>query len=87
MGNRSVRCASLLQCVAVCCSVLQRETVWNMFAYMRRNFIVLMGNRSVLQCVAVCCSVLQCVAVCCSVHKCMYMYVCTCSGAIAASVA
>jgi len=40
-----------LQCVAVCCSVLQRVA----------------ECCSVLQCVAVCCSVLQCVAVCCSV--------------------
>jgi len=37
-----------LQCVAVCCSVLQRVA----------------ACCSVLQCVAVCCSVLQCVAVC-----------------------
>ena len=51
----------MLQCVAVCCSVLQRVVVCC----------------SVLQCVEVCCSVLQrvvvcysllqCVAVCCSV--------------------
>jgi len=38
-----------LQCVAACCSVLQRVAVCC----------------SVLQCVAVCCSVLQCVAECC----------------------
>ena len=38
-------CCSVLQCVAVCCSVLQ--------------------------CVAVCYSVLQCVAVCCSVLPCV----------------
>ena len=41
----------MLQCVAVCSSVLQCDAVCC----------------SVLQCVAVCCSVLQCVAVCCSV--------------------
>ena len=41
----------MLQCVAVCYSVLQCVAVCC----------------SVLQCVAVCCSVLQCVAVCCSV--------------------
>jgi len=46
----------VLQCVAMCCIVLQcvadtcRKPIY-----------------SVLQCVAVCCSVLQCVAVCCSV--------------------
>ena len=38
----------MLQCAAVCCSVLQGVAVCC----------------SVLQCVAVCCSVLQCVAVC-----------------------
>jgi len=37
----------MVQCVAVCCSVLQYVAVCC----------------SVLQCVAVCCSVLQCVAV------------------------
>ena len=41
-----------LQCVAVCCSVMQRVAAW----------------RSVAQCVAVWCSVLQyVVAVCCNV--------------------
>ena len=47
-------CCSVLQCIAVrcsVCSVLQRVAV----------------EYSVLQCVAVCCSALQCVAVCCSV--------------------
>jgi len=43
-----------LQCVAVCCSVLQYAAVCC----------------SVLQCAAVCCSVLQCTAVCCSVLQC-----------------
>ena len=45
----------MLQCVAVCCSVLRCAAVC----------------RSVLQCVAVCCSVLQCVAACCSVLQCV----------------
>jgi len=45
----------VLQCVAVCCSVLQRVAVC----------------RSVPWCVAVCCSVLQCVAVYCSVSQCV----------------
>jgi len=44
-----------LQCVAVCCSVLQRVA----------------ACCSVLQCVAVCCSVLQRVAACCSVLQCV----------------
>jgi len=43
----------LLQCVAVCCSVLRYVAV----------------RCSALQCVAVCCSVLQCVVVCCSVSQ------------------
>jgi len=42
---------SVLQCGAVCCSVVQCGAEWC----------------SVLQCVAVCCRVVQCVAVCCSV--------------------
>jgi len=46
---------SVLQCVALCCSVLQCGTMYC----------------SVLQCVAVCCSVLQCVAVRCSVSQCV----------------
>jgi len=40
-----------MQCVAVCCSVVQHGAVWC----------------SVVQCLAVCCSVLQCVAAYCSV--------------------
>ena len=45
-------CCSVLQCVAVCCSVLLESV---------------QGDLRRIQCVAVCCSVLQCVAVCCSV--------------------
>jgi len=58
---------TLLQCVAVCCSVLQCVAVCC----------------SVLQCVEVCCSVLQCFAVCRSVLQCVavccrgYMYIST----------
>jgi len=58
---------SVLQCVAVCCSVLHQSRL---------------SVSCVLQCVAVCCSVLQCVAsisfvsflciaVCCSVLQCV----------------
>jgi len=48
-------CCSVLQCVAVCCSVL---------LYLLRSLV---GTRSIVfQCVAVCCSVLQCIAMCCS---------------------
>jgi len=55
----------VLQCVAVCCSVLHCVAV----GYLKESS--LMGYNaaccSVLQSVAVCCGVLQCVAVCCSV--------------------
>jgi len=54
-GSAAQRVVSQVQCVAVCCSVLQRGAVCC----------------SVLQCVAVCWSVLQCVAVCCSVLQCV----------------
>ena len=53
----------VLQCVAVCCSVLQSPKSL-LFQIRIRKWGVCC---SVLQCVAVCCSVLQCVAVCCSV--------------------
>jgi len=49
----------VLQCVAVCCSVLQ--CVASVFR----------ESSSVLQCIAVRCSALQCVAVCCSVLQCV----------------
>ena len=55
----------MLQCAAVCCSVLQRVAV-----YVLKMRII--GHR-VMQCVAVCCSVLQCVAVCCSVIQCVVL--------------
>jgi len=73
----------MLQCVAVCCSVLQcvaaplvkALTTVHVFA---RLPVVCCGVLqrvavccSVLQCVAVCYSVLQCVAVCCSVLQCV----------------
>ena len=51
-------CCSVLQCVAVRCSVLS-------WIYAEARHIAL------FQCVAVCCSVLQCVAVCCSVLQCV----------------
>ena len=41
---------SVVQCVAVCCSVLQCV-----------DMVLFSEQGSVLQCVAVCCSVLQCV--------------------------
>jgi len=59
----SVRCCSVLQCVAVCCSVLQ--CAW-------KTFTVELMCRLLApsKCVAVCCSVLQCGAVWCSVLQC-----------------
>jgi len=54
----------LLQCVAVCCSVLQQHMVLNQVDVLQYVAAVCC---SVLHCVAVICSVLQCVAVCCSV--------------------
>jgi len=83
---RSSSC-SVLQCVAVCCSVLQYKSktqCCNVRRYaalvaawcsvMQRDAVVLQCDAvccSVFQCVAVCCSVLQCVVVCCSVLKCV----------------
>jgi len=58
----------VLQCVAVCCSVLQ--CVVATFHGKETNESVAVCC-SVLQCVAVCCSVLQCVAVCCRVLQCV----------------
>ena len=55
-----------LQCVAVCCSLLQFVAVCC----------------SVLQCVAVCCSVLQCIAVCCSVLQCVLQCVAVCCSVL-----
>jgi len=54
----------VLQCVAVCCSVLQCVAV-----YRKIDISFFAVYCSVLQCVAVCCSVLHCVAVCCSVSR------------------
>jgi len=59
-------CCSMLQCVAVCCSVL-----W--YVYEHSGFRILLlsieeaSREKILEvCVAACCSMLQCVAVCCS---------------------
>jgi len=58
---------SVLQCVAVCCSVLQQTL------HFTALFTVIVC--SVLQCVAVCCSVLQCVAVDSTFHRIIYIIV------------
>jgi len=57
--KRSVLQSSVLQCVAVCCSVLQCVVLWHLY-----------GGTKESQCVAVCCNVLgvlERVAVCCTV--------------------
>ena len=69
----------MLQCVAVCCSVLQLITCLTLES-------LTCGEGSVLQCMALCCtvlqfdsvrrSVLQCANVCCSVQMCVA--VCKC---------
>ena len=64
----------MLQCVAVCCSVLQSNVDSNIAGCVAR---VVWG---VLQCIEVCCNVLlQCVAVCRSryIHVHIHMYVYT----------
>jgi len=71
-GNADGVACSVLQCVAVRCSVPDCSVLL--------RFVMCLGWCSVLQCVAECggvvqcgavwCSVLQCVAVCCSVLQC-----------------
>ena len=71
--------ASVLQCVSVCCSVLQCVILaveasppcdrWSGRVCCSVLQCVAVCRR-MLQYVAVCCSVLQCVAVCCSVLQC-----------------
>ena len=56
----------VLQCLTVCCSVLQRVLFRVVLLYCRCVVCCV-----VLQCVAACCSVLQCVAACCSVLQCV----------------
>jgi len=70
---------SVLQCVAVCCSMLQYVAVLPCVAVCCRRLIdfalqsqhtatnCITLQRSALQCDTVCCNVLQCVAMCCSV--------------------
>jgi len=58
-------CCSVLQCVAVCCSVLQMCcSVLQSVALIHRALLHVCY--AVVQCVAACCSVLQRVAACCS---------------------
>jgi len=60
-----VRC-SVLQRVAVSCSVLQCAVKCGAQLCIAQESLY-----CAVQCVAVCCSVLQCVAVCCSVLQCV----------------
>jgi len=73
-GSAAQRVVSQVQCVAVCCSVLQCGAVVGRRSALFLSFSVLQCVAawcSVLQCVAVCCSMLECVAVCCSVLQCV----------------
>ena len=64
----------LLQCVAVCCSVLHCATPpldFKCVCVLLQCVVVCVAVcSSVMQCAAACCSVLQCVAACCSVLHC-----------------
>jgi len=77
--------SSVLQCVAVCCSVLYCSTLHSVamqlqYTACRRvlQFVAMCCTvlqdivvcRGVVQHAVVCCSVLQCVAVCCRVLQC-----------------
>jgi len=76
-SNGVVQCVSPQ--VAVCCSVLQCVAVWCSVSRLKLQCVAMCC--SVLQCVAVWCGVsrlkLQCVAVCCSVLQCVAVW---CSG-------
>jgi len=72
----------LLQCVAVCCSVLQHTAGSCLVVARILQWLVLLQCDavccSVWQCAAVCCCVLQCVAVCCNVLQ--SVAVCCCAA-------
>jgi len=59
LARMSESCCSLLQCFAVCCSVLH----WHWGVEYQTDILGTAGQDG-LQCVAACCSTLQCVAVC-----------------------
>ena len=60
----------MLQCVTVCCSVLQRLFFQMVFVHGVGSYS-LRDCRSVLQCGAMCCNVFQCVAARCSALQCL----------------
>ena len=67
-------CCSVLQCVAVCGSMLRWEyhlDAWEV--HILRTQLCVAVYCSVLQCVVVCCSKWQCVAVRCKVLQCLVM--------------
>jgi len=77
-------CSSLLQCIAVCCSVLYCVCI--VLQCVAVCCSVLPCVCILLQCVAVCCSVLQCVAVCLhcvAVHWSMLQCVAVCIHCVA----
>ena len=69
----------MLQCVAVCCSVLlcivavvtKRIMLRWEFEKLSCKGSCYVGSENVRSCVAACCGALQCVAVCCSVLLCV----------------
>ena len=67
----------MLQCVAMCCSVLQKcelrvaERDVQSFNLVRDVLQGVKGCCRAWRCVAVCCSVLQCVAMFCNVLQCV----------------
>ena len=67
-----VVCFSVLQRLAVCCSVLNCVVKLEYDPFPSYIYKVCVAVRcNVLQCVAVCCNMLQDVAVCCSVLQCV----------------
>ena len=64
-------CSSMLQCLALCCSVFQCVAV------SLRKPSPTHPYRKVLQCIALGCTVLPCVALCCSVLQCLFKKILT----------
>jgi len=82
---RSSLCCSVLQYVAVCCTVLhclEHHLATDLMHFVLASKVFccsvlhcgLVVCRSVMRCVALICSVLQCVAVCCSVLQCVFVF-------------
>ena len=68
LHDESCLCCSVLQCVAVCFSVLFMKESCHIHEWVMSSAWWVM---SMLQCGAVCCIVLRCVAVCCIVLQCV----------------